>query len=413
MKLAFQTYSGEGWLGGVNVFRDLLIALRRLGNDAPSTWLITWEGVPDADYRAYVSLIDGKITFPYRSPSVAAPGWRRQLLNTWRGRFGLATRSAPAPALAGKLRAQGVDCVFSVVLEEAQHDPTVPLIVWLYDFQYHYLPELFTPDEIRRRQMDLAREANAAALLLTQSDSVQADVVRFLPAHASRARRLRWVADIPAAIYAQACRQVLETYHLPEKFFFLPNQFWMHKNHLTVFKALARLRQQGLRPILVCSGSLVDSRRPDYINELLGALSLWDLREQVIFLGVVPHDHILLLMRQSIRVLNASLFEGFGMSVAECISLGKGMVLSDLPVLREQDPPGSQYFNPRDEAALAEALAAVWNTTAPGPDNALENAARAALPERQLDFGRAFLRLAQEAVALSQLPAAVAQPITR
>src|SRR5258706_12687879 len=107
----------------------------------------------------------------------------------------------------------------------------------------------------------------------------------------------------------------------------------MHKNHLTVFKALRRLREQGLRPVVVCSGSLVESRRPDYINELLGALSLWDLRDQVILLGVVPHDHILMLMRQAISVLNASLFEGFGMSVSECISLGKGMVLSDLPVL--------------------------------------------------------------------------------
>src|SRR5260221_3846818 len=158
MKLAFQTYGGDSWLGGVNAFRDLLIALRRLGAAAPSTWLVVWEGVPDDDYRSYLPLIDGKITLPYRPVPASTPGWRAGLIKKWRSRFGLNNGPASA-ALAGKLRAQGVDCVFSVVLEEAQSDPTVPRIVWIYDFQFPHLPELFTPDQRRLRHTRLAREA--------------------------------------------------------------------------------------------------------------------------------------------------------------------------------------------------------------------------------------------------------------
>ena len=407
MKLAFQAFGGENWLGGITAFRDLLLALRRLGADAPSTWLVVWEGVPDDDYRAYLSFVDGKIAVPYR-PAPAA-GRRQRLMQNWRRRLGLDSGRQPSATLAGKLSAQGVDCVFSVVLGNGQHDPTVPLIVWIYDFQYQHLPEFFTPGERQQRHTAFLHESERATLLLAQSDSVKADVARFLPQYADRARRLRWVADIPASIYNQPLNLIQQTYHLPEKFFFLPNQFWMHKNHLTVFKALRRLREQGLRPVVVCSGSLVDSRRPDYINELARTLAVWDLREQVILLGVVPHDHLLMLMRQSISVINASLFEGFGMSVAECISLGKGMLLSDLPVLREQTPPASRYFDPQDEASLADALAAIWNTTAPGPACELEAAARAALPQRQIDFARGFMQLANEAVAVSGRSAAVAE----
>jgi glycosyltransferase involved in cell wall biosynthesis len=397
MKLALQTYTGENWLGGVTAFRDLLVALRCLGSEAPSTWLVTWEGLPDSEYRAYLPLVDGRIELPYPPDAPARTGWRRQLNNSGRALLG----QGRAP-LAGKLRAAGVDCAFSVVLGPGKHDPTVPLITWLYDFQFRYLPEMFTPRERDERTEAFRREAAAASLLLVKSDSVQQDVQRFLPEFAAKARRVRWVADIPAAIYEASPRAVLQTYHLPEKFFLLPNQFWMHKNHLTVFKALQRLAGRGLRPVVVCTGSLVDDRRLDYINDLMQSLSLWNLRDQVILLGVIPREHVLLLMRQSLRVINASLFEGFGLSVAECLSLGKGMLLSDLPVLREQAHPACRYFNPRDEADLAGALAEAWEDAAPGPDHALEAAARAALPDRQKEFGRAFVKVAAEAMQLAK-----------
>jgi glycosyltransferase involved in cell wall biosynthesis len=397
MKLAFQTYTGENWLGGITAFSDLLVALRRLGSEAPSTWLVMWDGIPDSDYQAYLPLVDGRVVLPYPPDAPAGAGWQRRLTN--RGRALLGRVRAP---LAGRLRAAGIDCVFSVVLGPGKHDPAVPLITWLYDFQFRNLPEMFTPQERDERTQAFRREAAAASLLLVKSDSVQQDVQRFLPEFAAKTRRVRWVADIPAAIYEASPKPVLRTYHLPEKFFLLPNQFWMHKNHLAVFKALQRLAERGLRPVIVCTGSLVDDRRLGYINELMQSLSLWGLREQVILLGVVPREHMLLLMRQSIRVINASLFEGFGLSVAECLSLGKGMLLSDLPVLREQAHPACRYFNPRDEADLAAALAETWEGASPGPNLDLEAAARAALPDRQKEFGRAFIKVATEAMQLAK-----------
>jgi hypothetical protein len=86
------------------------------------------------------------------------------------------------------------------------------------------------------------------------------------------------------------------------------------------------------------------------------------------------------------------------MSAAECRLLGKRALLSDLPALREQNAPGAIYFDAANPADLADKLEAIWASAEPGPDLALEAAARAEYAERQRGFGRAFLQLAQEAV---------------
>ena len=43
-------------------------------------------------------------------------------------------------------------------------------------------------------------------------------------------------------------------------YFFLPNQFWQHKNHAVVFKAVNRLKERGLDVLLICTGNLRDYR---------------------------------------------------------------------------------------------------------------------------------------------------------
>lgn len=93
---------------------------------------------------------------------------------------------------------------------------------------------------------------------------------------------------------------------MPEKFIYLPNQFWQHKNHALAFEALARQSARGLRAIIVSTGNLVEYRRPAHIADLIQRLSRLNLREQFIMLGQVPQDEVFQLMRQSLCVLNPS-----------------------------------------------------------------------------------------------------------
>ena len=77
-----------------------------------------------------------------------------------------------------------------------------------------------------------------------------------------------------------------------------------------------------------------------------------------------------------LSVINPSWFKGWSSSVEECKSMGKNMVLSDIPVHQEQNPPGSFYFNPHDSNELAQILSDKWKNSHGGPDLNLEQDAR-------------------------------------
>jgi glycosyltransferase involved in cell wall biosynthesis len=148
----------------------------------------------------------------------------------------------------------------------------------------------------------------------------------------------------------------------------------------------------------VCTGHTFDNRNPRYFAELSEKLSLWDLRSHVLYLGLIDHDDALALMRQSLCVLNPSLFEGWGYSAEEARSVGKRTLLSDIPAHREQSPPKGAFFDPHDCTELADKLEEIWKDCEPGPDNELEARARAAADERMRCYGAGFLRIAREAI---------------
>jgi hypothetical protein len=104
-------------------------------------------------------------------------------------------------------------------------------------------------------------------------------------------------------------------------------------------------------------------------------------------------------MRQAICVLNPSLFEGFSLTVDEARSLGKRMLLSDIPAHREQKPPKSSFFDPTSCEDLAQKLSEIWNEAQPGPDFALEAEARQSLPERRRACAESLMSVLHEVVA--------------
>jgi len=189
-----------------------------------------------------------------------------------------------------------------------------------------------------------------------------------------------------------------QQYNLPDRFIYLPNQFWKHKNHGVVFKALKVLRAKGLKPFVVMTGNPVDVRNPMYLASLLEEISLMGVRDQVAILGLVPHTMVYILMRNSAFVLNPSFFEGWSTTVEECKSLGKRMILSNLNVHQEQAPAKSSYFNPNSEQDLAEKIEDFWNDGAADIDIELELEARSNYLERSKDFADRFLRIIKEAL---------------
>ncbi len=270
------------------------------------------------------------------------------------------------------------------------------LIYWIPDFQFLHLPHLYPPNYIEFNKKKLSNYFERAKIIVVSSDDAFSDLKRFLPKYTSKVRVMRFVAHLPENLYNEDPLEVVRNYNLPEQFIFMPNQFWAHKNHLAVFEALKLLKEEGIHPFIVCTGNPVDVRNPGFLAQLLLKISELGVRDQIAFLGLLPHNQVYSLIRQSKCVLNPSHFEGWSTSVEESKSVGKRMILSNLKVHIEQNPPDSLFFEKDSIIDLASSLKKAWLEFPPGPDQKLETIARASIAGRMKDFANTFLKICEE-----------------
>jgi glycosyltransferase involved in cell wall biosynthesis len=288
------------------------------------------------------------------------------------------------------------DVVFALVHCEPKENTAT--LSWIPDFQHIHLPEMFSPEEIMLRDKVYKETAAKTTLAVLSSQNANQDFAKFTPEYAHKGRVMSFVAQVPDKIYSNPPAASLKKYSLPDKFIYLPNQFWKHKNHILVLKALHILRNANLFPNVICSGNETDYRDPNYFESLKRMVLRFNLQNQIIFLGLIPHEDVFQLIRQSAFVLNPSLFEGWSTTVEETKSVGKRMILSNIEVHKEQNPPLSLYFDPHDPEDLAKAIKNAWHENPPGPDAELELAARRNLPERMKKFANTFVSIANEGV---------------
>lgn len=293
------------------------------------------------------------------------------------------------------LRDQGIDVIFSP-LDSGER--SIPRIHWIPDFQHLYYPEFFTESQLAWRAKNYVSAAEEATLVVVSSHAAKNDLARVLPDVSNKIQVLSFASQLPQGIFDDDPERTADFYHLPPRFFFLPNQFWKHKNHKIVLKALEIACKVEPALTVVCTGATYDSRDPLYFDTLLAHVSSLNLQGNFRILGRVPEEHLYQLMRRSLAILQPSLFEGWNTSVEEAKSIGKIVIISDIPVHREQVPPGARYFDPHDASALAEILIDMHIQGKPGPDLQMEEQARHNMPERVRLFAQAFDTIVDQAL---------------
>jgi glycosyltransferase involved in cell wall biosynthesis len=265
-----------------------------------------------------------------------------------------------------------------------------PWAGWIPDFQHRYLPELFPPEEIHRRETRITQLVKEARRVVLSSRNAADDFRVFFPEHAGKAKVLSFTTP-PFDLHDVDMDELGD---LPERFFLVCNQFWKHKNHLVVFDALRLLRARGLTPTVLCTGEMDDYRDRAYAGKLRAALVQDGVNEQVRLLGLIPRRQQIALMRRAVAIIQPSLFEGWSSVVEDALSLGRPCLLSDLAVHREQQPPGARFFPPRSAEALADLLAEAFSDWPPGPNLASEAAAQERALARLTEVGNQFLKIA-------------------
>lgn len=241
-------------------------------------------------------------------------------------------------------------------------------IFWIPDFQHLHYPQYFTAQEVESRNEQFSKIANSAIPLVLSSQDSFNDYKRYFEAK-NKAYVIHFVSYIENNISRVVNNNVdtyLAKYNLDKVHYAcIMNQFWPHKNHLIVFKALQKYysRHPGSEFYFVFTGMVLKDRNPEYMEQILLYLKDSNVQKHVIFPGFIDRDEQLAIMMGSEFVIQPSLFEGWGTVVEDAKVLDKTVLLSDIPVHREQKNEKCVLFNPKDAEELTELIEIESNKT--------------------------------------------------
>lgn len=389
LRIGLIMQGGGNWLGGIEYIKNIIFALASLPPEVRSTFevcLICSNQLSDiADHvSTYVS---NTYYFDTTRQPLTLPNLiRRGIARTLFGQSDLRLDSA--------LNKAKLDFTYPYSTAVWRKKP-FRSATWIPDCQHKYLTQFFSEQEIQRRDKAFTSVANHASVIVLSSKTAEADFNKFFfkPTYKSEVLSFR-VYPLPEWYEADPLK-IQEVYHLPDRFFLVNNQLWQHKNHLVVFEALKILQNQSVYPIIVCTGSLYDHRNPSFLDITLQTIARLGVAHQVYLLGVVKRHDMVSLMRRALAVIQPSLFEGWSTAVEEARCLGKPIILSDIPVHKEQNPPYGIFFESSSAEHLAAVLADSWNNLTPGPNAEQEAAARSNNLREVQAFGYRFLEIAR------------------
>lgn len=225
-------------------------------------------------------------------------------------------------------------------------------VYWIPDFQEKFYPQYFKQEEINLRQQLYERIANTEKFISFSSYNSLSHFETLFP----ESNIIKFVIQF-AVTHPRFDNinfdELRDKYNLENNFFFSPNQFWEHKNHMIVLKALKILKSKGINTVIAFSGKETDYRNQDYLIELKNYINKNDLSENIRFLGFIPRNEQLLIMKEALSIIQPSLFEGWSTVVEDVKAINNFIILSDIEVHKEQISENCKFFNPNNEEELA------------------------------------------------------------
>jgi glycosyltransferase involved in cell wall biosynthesis len=147
-------------------------------------------------------------------------------------------------------------------------------------------------------------------------------------------------------------------YNLPERFVFYPAQFWPHKNHRRLMRALRILKDKGLVVPIVLTGTK-KSEWGEY-DKIMALIDELNINEQIYNLGYVDNDEIGILYSMAVALVMPTYFGPTPIPMIEGWKMNCPVVFSEIKGCRERARDAILTFNLEDPADIAEKIEMIW-----------------------------------------------------
>ena len=236
----------------------------------------------------------------------------------------------------------------------------VPFLAIVWDLQHRlqpFFPEVSSNGKWLMRENDFSQVLQRATFVVTGTEAGKKEVQTFYGVADERIRVLPLPTPRFALEQSRPNPDLLTTYKLPPNFVFYPAQFWSHKNHVALLRAIEHLkRQDNLSLPVVFTGS--DQGNELYVRQVANALGL---HEQVHFLGHVSRETLAALYQQALALCYPSFFGPENLPPLEAFALGCPVIAANVPGASEQLGDAAILINPANEVEIADAIKTIYH----------------------------------------------------
>lgn len=253
------------------------------------------------------------------------------------------------------LERRGIDLVWFATPYAQDCDP--PFIFTVWDLQYRdqpWFPEVGRGGEWEQRNRHYSRYLPRATRVIVPNDAGREEVMRGFGVGAERILTLPH--PTPAlARDAQGFSDAISRRGISSPYLFYPAQYWPHKNHYGLLRALQALEERSENTFeLVCVGS--DKGGRGYVERLVRELGLTD---RVHLLGFVPAADLVALYQSAHALVYLSFFGPENLPPLEAFALGCPVVAADVAGAREQLGDAALLVPPTAPDRVADAILSI------------------------------------------------------
>lgn len=224
------------------------------------------------------------------------------------------------------------------------------LVATVHDLSFRKVPETLRDSTRRDLEERLADTARRAARILTDCETVRAELLEGGLVEASKTRAVLLgpgsVAETTAAVPPGG---------VPEHYALHVGTLEPRKNLPVLLAAFHELRARGVETL-----SLVLCGRLGWKTEALERqIAAGEAEGWLTHYGYLPDGQVAALYRGALLVALPTIYEGFGLPAVEAMGAGVPLVCSDIPVLREVVGDAAVFVSPERPRAWADALVEV------------------------------------------------------
>jgi len=252
------------------------------------------------------------------------------------------------------LRSRSIDVLFCPMSAVNYSEPGIPVLSLIHDLQHEYYPQFFSDSENATRKKFYNEICNLADYIVSVSEYTRKTVIEKLNFAEDKTKVIYNCIQGRVKVESDEIDSILEKFgFLNKKYAFYPANFWPHKNHKVLLLAFSILLKEhpDLDVHLCLTGSLLqqDSQFAEMIEQM-------GLSTRVKHLGYVSEKEVSALMSRAHFMIFPSLFEGFGIPVAEAMMTGTPVLCSNSTSLPEVGGEAALYFDPRRPIEIANQM---------------------------------------------------------